>query len=165
VNDLGTTPDGVKDDAMGTVTSFNLDQALAPAGDIAGMFADLSAKFWDQPHIAADLIELCRLDLAVMHKAVAEQAERHPAAKGLSQAKVDAVLNENWRGNALFSASEKALLDFTEYYFMDPQSIPDEVAAAVVGHFGESGLVCLVEALGFIDSRIRLALVFSTLSA
>ena len=63
------------------------------------------------------------------------------------------------------SASEKALLDFTEYYFMDPQSIPDEVAAAVVGQCGENGLVCLVEALGFIDSRIRLALVYSTLSA
>ncbi len=150
---------------MGTVTSFNLDTVLAPAGAISGMYADLSAQFWDQPHIGPDLIELCRLDLAVMHQAVAEQAERHPAAKGLAQAKINAVLDENWRGNALFPAAEKALLDFTEYYFMDPQSIPDEVAAAVVGHFGESGLVCLVEALGFIDSRIRLALVFSTLSA
>ena len=150
---------------MGTVTSFNLDQTLVPAGEIAGMFADLSAKFWNLPHISPDLVELCRLDLAVMHKAVVEQAERHPAAAGLSQVKIDAVLDESWRGDARFSASEKALLDFTEYYFMDPQSIPDEIAAAVVGHFGEAGLVCLVEALGFIDSRIRLALVFSTLSA
>lgn len=150
---------------MGTVTSFTLDRELAPAGEIAGMFADLSAKFWNQPHIPADMIELTRLDLAVMHKAPAEQAERHPAAKTLSQAKIDAVLGERWRGNDLFSPAEKSLLDFTEYYFMDPQSIPDEVAAAVVGQFGESGLVCLVEALGFIDSRIRLALVYSTLSA
>jgi hypothetical protein len=150
---------------MGTVTSFNIDAKLAPAGEIAGMFAELSAKFWEQPHIPAEAIELCRLALAVMHKAPAEQAERHPAAKGLSQAKIDAVLGERWRASDLFSPAEKSLLNFTEYYFMDPQSIPDEVAAAVVGHYGENGLVCLVEALGFIDSRIRLALVYSTLSA
>ena len=150
---------------MGTVTSFNIDAKLAPAGEISGMFAELSAKFWDQPHIAANSIELCRLALAVMHKAPAEQAERHPSAKGLSQAKIDAVLGERWRASDLFSPTEKSLLNFTEYYFMDPQSIPDEVAAAVVGQCGENGLVCLVEALGFIDSRIRLALVYSTLSA
>jgi hypothetical protein len=150
---------------MGTVTSFNLDTNLTPAGDIARMYADLSAKFWDQPHISADSIELCRLALAVMHKAKAEQAERHPAAKALSQAKIDAVLGERWRGSDVFSPGEKALLNFTEYYFMDPQSIPDEVAASVVGHYQEKGLVCLVEALGFIDSRIRLALIYSTLTA
>ncbi len=150
---------------MGTVTSFDIDAQLAPAGKIAGMFADLSAKFWDQPHIPAVEIELCRLALAVMHKAPAEQAERHPSAKGLAQAKIDAVLGERWRASDMFSPAERSLLNFTEYYFMDPQSISDEVAAAVVGHYGENGLVCLVEALGFIDSRIRLALVYSTLSA
>jgi alkylhydroperoxidase family enzyme len=149
---------------MGTVTSFTIDEKLAPAGAIAGLFADLSAKFWDQPHIDAQSIELCRLALAVQHKAIAEQAERHPAAKGLPQAKIDAVLNENWRKEAGFTEAERALLDFTEYYFMDPQSIPDDVAAKVIGLHGENGLVCLVEALGFIDSRIRLSLMFSTLA-
>ena len=150
---------------MGTVTSFTLDEHLSPAGAISTMYADLSAQFWDQPHISAESIELCRLALAVMHKAPAEQAERHPAATDLPETKIDAVLGERWRRGDLVSPAEKSLLDFTEYYFMDPQSIPDEVAAAVVGHYGENGLVCLVEALGFIDSRIRLALVYSTLSA
>jgi len=146
---------------MGTVTSFTIDEKLAPAGAIAGLYADISAQFWDQPHLSAENIELCRLALAMQHRAKAEQAERHPAAKGLAQAKIDAVLNENWRKEGGFSDSERALLDFTEYYFMDPQSIPDEVAAKVVGLHGENGLVCLVEALGFIDSRIRLSLMFS----
>jgi alkylhydroperoxidase family enzyme len=150
---------------MATVTTFAIDAKLAPAGEIAGLFRDLCAQFWDQPHLSADLIELIRLDLAVMHRAKAEQALRHPAASGLDIAKIDAVLGENWRKSALFSDGEKALLDFTEYYYMDPQSIPDEVAAKVVGHYGENGLVCLVEALGFIDSRIRLSLIYSTLSA
>jgi len=32
-------------------------------------------------------------------------------------------------------------------------------------HFGEAGLVCLIEALGFIEGRIRLALMFTALGA
>jgi hypothetical protein len=151
--------------AMGTVTSFTIDEHLKPAGAIAGMYADLSAKFWDLPHLSPESIELSRLALAVMHKAEAEQAERHPSAAGMPQVKIDAVLNESWRKEPTFSVVERAVLDFTEYYYMDPQSIPDEVASKVVDLTGENGLVCLVEALGFIDSRIRLALMYSTLSA
>lgn len=150
---------------MAMVTSFTLDRHLAPAGEIAGMYADLSSRFWSLPYIPGELVELCRLALAVMHKAPAEQAERHPVAKTLSPAKIDAVLGERWRKSDQFSPAEKSALDFTEYYFMDPQSIPDEIAGAVIGHFGDAGLVCLVEALGFIDSRIRLALVYSSLTA
>jgi hypothetical protein len=152
-------------DPVGGDTSLSVDEHLAPAGDIAGMFAALSAQFWDQPHLSAELIELCRLDLAVLHRAPQEQAARHPAAAGLASAKIDAVLGESWRGSAMFSGGEKAALDFTEYYFLDPQSIPDPVAAAVLTHYGEAGLVCLVEALGFIDSRVRLALMYATLAA
>jgi hypothetical protein len=150
---------------MGSVTSFSVDDRLAAAGPIAQQFHDLSAKFWDLPHIPPELIELCRLDLAVMHKAEAEIAAHNPAVTNVLQAKIDAVLGERWRKDPAFSAAEKSVLDFTEYYFMDPQSIPDEIAAAVTGHWGESGLVCLVEALGFIDSRIRLALMFSAIPA
>jgi hypothetical protein len=155
---------GVAGITMDGVTSFTLDERLAPAGAIAEMFADLSARFWDQPHLPAGLIELSRLALAVLHRAPAEQALRHPAASDLAPAKIAAVLGEAWRGSGALSPAEKSALDFTEYYFMDPQSIPDEVAAAFMDHFGESGLVCLVEALGFIDSRIRLSLIYSTLS-
>ncbi len=150
---------------MGIVTSFNIDGQLAVAGSIAGQFRDLSALFWAQSHIPPALLELCRIDLALLHKAEAEQAQRNPAVPVIDQAKIDAVLSESWRKSPVLSAAEKAALDFTEYYFLDPQSIPDAVATAVVAHFGDSGLVCLVEALGFIDSRIRLALVYQTLSA
>jgi ATP/maltotriose-dependent transcriptional regulator MalT len=149
---------------MGNVTSFTLDDRLAVAGPIAAQFRDLAAQFWDQPHVPPALLELCRLDLAVLHKAEAEQAQRNPAVPVIDQARIDAVLGENWRKSPIFTAAEKAALDFTEYYFVDPQSIPDVVAGAVVGHFGEGGLVCLVEALGFIDSRIRLALIYSSVS-
>ena len=143
------------------VTSFDLDRNLAVAGPISGQFRDLAQKFWDQPHIPADLIELVRLDLAQMHRAEGETKLRHPKAAGLSEAKVKAVLDANWHRDPQFSASEKAVLNFAEYYFVDPESIPDDAAAAVVTHFSDSGLVCLVEALGFIDSRIRLAIIYS----
>jgi hypothetical protein len=41
----------------------------------------------------------------------------------------------------------------------------DELADGVKRHFGEAGLVCLIEALGFIEGRIRLALMFTALGA
>jgi hypothetical protein len=40
---------------------------------------------------------------------------------------------------------------------MDAQSIGDEQADEVKAHFGEPGLVLLIEALGCIDGRIRTA--------
>ena len=40
---------------------------------------------------------------------------------------------------------------------MDAQAITDELSAAVVAHYGEPGLVALIEALGFMDGRMRLA--------
>jgi hypothetical protein len=52
-------------------------------------------------------------------------------------------------------------LNFTEWYHVDPRSIPDEVAGEVIERLGQSGFVALLEALGFIDGRIRIALMFS----
>ena len=55
------------------------------------------------------------------------------------------------------------MLAFTEIYAQGPEFITDELATEITGHFGDAGLVCLIEALGFIDARIRLALVFNRL--
>jgi len=56
-----------------------------------------------------------------------------------------------------FSAAERAVLEFTELFWMDAQSIDDAAAEAVAAHHGEAGLVLLIEALGLIDGRIRAA--------
>ncbi|MGD9598223.1 MAG: hypothetical protein AB7G76_11615 [Steroidobacteraceae bacterium] len=48
-------------------------------------------------------------------------------------------------------------------YGQDPQAITDELAGAVKAHFGETGLVALIEALGVIDGRIRLAMMLGAL--
>ena len=57
--------------------------------------------------------------------------------------------------------------------FEDSAAVIDEelkraqqkLADGVKRHFGEAGLVCLIEALGFIEGRIRLALMFTALGA
>ena len=63
------------------------------------------------------------------------------------------------------SAAEQAVLEFAEIYAQDPGALTDELADGVKRHFGEAGLVCLIEALGFIEGRIRLALMFTALGA
>jgi alkylhydroperoxidase family enzyme len=147
------------------VTSLDLDKQLAAAGPISGLFRELADKFFDQPHIPSDLMELVRLDLAYMHRSDAEMAARRPEGRALSKGKIDAVLTGNWHRDSQFSEAERAVLNFAEYYFVDPETIPDQAAFAVSRHFGDSGLVCLIEALGFIDARIRLALIYSTKEA
>ncbi|MBK7729731.1 MAG: hypothetical protein IPJ33_14905 [Gammaproteobacteria bacterium] len=73
------------------------------------------------------------------------------------------LLTGNYFRDPQFSPAERAVLEFTEIYAQDPAAISDDLADAVKEHFGETGLMCLIEALGFIDGRIRLALIFSTL--
>jgi alkylhydroperoxidase family enzyme len=66
----------------------------------------------------------------------------------------------NWDTDSRFSDAERACLAFTEVYAMDTQAITDELAAAVKLHVGDAGLVLLVEALGILDGRIRLSLLW-----
>lgn len=63
------------------------------------------------------------------------------------------------------SSAEHAALEFAEVYGQDPEAITDQLAAAVKAHFGEAGLVALIEALGMIDGRIRLGMMLGPLLA
>jgi hypothetical protein len=51
-------------------------------------------------------------------------------------------------------------LAFTEVYAMDAQALTDTLAADVKTHFGDAGLVLLVEALGILDGMTRLSLLW-----
>jgi len=66
----------------------------------------------------------------------------------------------NWDTDSRYSAMERACLAFTEVYAMDTQAITDELAEAVKLHVGDAGLVLLVEALGILDGRTRLSLLW-----
>jgi hypothetical protein len=145
--------------AASDATSLNLDRHLAQAGSAAASFARLWQRLWLQPYVSADLLEMCRLTLARLHRDQLEFAAHNPqaGAAALSPERRAAVLGGDSQRSPLFSPREKAVLLFCECYGLDAQSIGDEVAEAAKAHLGEAGLVFLIEALGCLDGRIRTA--------
>jgi alkylhydroperoxidase family enzyme len=144
-------------------TSDNLIEKLRVAGDAAVPFEEVWRAIWKQPHVPAATLELCRLNLARLHRAEAELKLRMPLPSGskISDEKIAGLLRENWMKDPLFTETERAVLNFTEWYHVNPQGIPDDVANRVIEHLGPSGFIALIEALGFIDGRIRVALIYS----
>jgi hypothetical protein len=145
-------------------TSLDLGQTLAAAGSSATAFEAMWDALWHQPALPPALLELCRLRLAQLHRADSELARNNPAVS-VAPEKINSLLHGDYARDGLFSAAELAVLDFAEVYAQDPAALSDEQAAAVKEHFGEKGLVVLVKALGFIDGRIRMARLFTQLSA
>jgi hypothetical protein len=88
------------------ITSANLSESLASAGDVAAPFEDLWQAIWNQPHVAADTLELCRLNLARLHRASAELAFRMPLADPIAEEKISSLLREHWMKDAAFSPTE-----------------------------------------------------------
>ncbi len=148
-------------------TSLDLDPQLAVAGGPAASFARLSASLWQQRYLSTELLELCRLTLARLHRDETEIAALNPhLAQGQPGAqRRAAVLAGATYQSPAFSAMEKAVLLFTECYALDAQSIADEVAQQAKDHLGEPGLVFLIEALGCLDARIRAARCLRDLAA
>ena len=149
-----------------TVTSLDLDGPLAAAGSPAACFATLWQRLWSQPYVAPELLELCRLTLARLHRDKEEVAARNPYVSpgAPSPERRERVLAGD-TGSPLFSERERAVLAFTEVYGLDAQSLTDELAASVSEHLGEAGLVFLIEALGCLDGRMRAARCLRDLSA
>ena len=145
-----------------TLTSASIGQRLKAAGPATEDLDAVWHALWRQPHIPAATLELCRLLLARRHQAEAELALRMPEAR-IPEDKIAALIADRWASDPRFTEADRAALDFTDYFHVDSQSIPDEVADAVIRHFGENGLVALIEGLSFTDGRLRLALVFQGL--
>lgn len=135
--------------------------------DYAGVVAELPtilpayealyASFWQQSHIDTQCLELCRLRLAQLHRC---EPEWFGHACTVSAAQREALAN--WPGSELFSAAHRACLAFAEVYAMDAQAITDDQAEAVKSHYGDAGLVALIEALGVFDGMTRLTLMLGT---
>jgi hypothetical protein len=130
-------------------------QVLAAMPELAERYAELYAQLWALPHIPASSLELCRLRLAQLHKSAVEwqksEAELAPGQRLALAA---------WPASELFSAAERACLEFAEVYAMDTQAITDAQAESVKEHYGDAGLVALVEALGLFDGMTRLSLLW-----
>ena len=141
---------------MGWVSSGDdRDSTIGEIAELAAPFAALYASLWTQRHVPADILELCRLRLAQLHQCAVElqrQEIRIPAKKSERLAQ--------WDADPIFSPAERACLAFTEVYAMDTQALTDQHADAVKMHFGDAGLVLLVEALGILDGMTRLSLLW-----
>ena len=141
---------------MGWVNSGDdRDSTIGELAELAAPFSALYAALWTQRHVPADVLELCRLRLAQLHQCAVE-LQRHeidiPAEKSEYLA--------HWDTDPIFSPAERACLAFTEVYAMDTQALTDQHADAVKIHFGDAGLVLLVEALGILDGMTRLSLLW-----
>ena len=131
------------------------ESTLAAAPNFAEKFSALYGSFWSQTHIDSVTLELCRLRLAQLHGSDVDWQREDVL--------VDVTKRENlagWVNYSAFSEAERACLGFTEIYAGDAQSISDEQAAAVKLHYGDAGLVALVEALGIFDGMTRLSLLW-----
>jgi hypothetical protein len=148
---------------MTAINSLTLDSQLSRAGPAAETFAGLWQTLWRQTYIKPEELELCRLTFARLHADEEELAAPNAFAPVLSAPRRQAVLAGKALESADFTPSEKAILLFSEYYWLDPQSITDEAADHVKKYYGEPGLVFLIESLGVIDGRIRTARVLRDL--
>jgi hypothetical protein len=144
-------------------TSITLDGAVTSAGNAARAFESMWQALWSQDRIPPPLLELCRLRLAQMHRAAAELEARNPGVP-VSAERRDSVLRGHYPADAQFSPGEVAVLSLAEVYAQDPAAITDEMASAVKRIYGDEGLIVLIEALGFIDGRIRMARLMNALA-
>jgi len=141
---------------MGWVSSGDdRDSTIGELAELAAPFSALYESLWTQRHVPADVLELCRLRLAQLHQCAVELQRQEigiPAKKSERLAQ--------WDTDPIFSPAERACLAFTEVYAMDTQALTDQHADAVKMHFGDAGLVLLVEALGILDGMTRLSLLW-----
>lgn len=146
--------------------SRSLTAALARSGgELARRHEALWKAIWQQGCVPGPILELCRLRLARLHGAAREFEASPPPGPpaGVDAGKIAGVLAGRWIREPCFSPAERAALEFAEIYGQDPQAITDELADEVKTHFGEAGLVALIEALGVIDGRIRLGMMLGAL--
>ena len=133
--------------------SFADLMALRPnlAADVAA-FSDL---LWHAPGTDPVTLELCRLRVAQLHGARSALAERRPEAKaaGLSEDRIARLAD--YGSDPAFSARERACLELSELFVMDPSAIDDATFVAVREALGEQGTVALLEALAVFDGFSR----------
>jgi hypothetical protein len=145
-------------------TSLTLGNAVADSRVPARAFETMWQALWSQSRVPSPVLELCRLRLAQMHGAAHELEVEHPATR-IGAGRRESVLCGRFAGDGQFSRGEVAALSLAEVYAQDPAAITDDMADDVKAIYGDAGLVVLIEALGFIDGRIRMARLMNALAA
>jgi len=128
------------------------EQLIEQAPFLKQQFQDFYSSFWQLPYIPAQTLELCRLRLAQLHQSETEFKR--------VEVELAASLRDNlsqWSKSDSFDDAQKAALAFAEVYAMDPQAITDVLADDVKAHYGDAGLVALIEALGLFYGLTRVS--------
>jgi alkylhydroperoxidase family enzyme len=101
------------------------------------------------------LVELARLRLAQLVESHFDKALRSiPAFEaGLTEQKIAALTD--YPTSELFTAQEKAVLEFTEQFAMASSSISDEDCARLQEHLSATEFIYLIKALGAADQFAR----------
>lgn len=128
------------------------EQLIQQAPFLSEQFQAFYSSFWQLPYIPAQTLELCRLRLAQLHQS---ETEFNRVEIELASSLRDHL--SQWSKSEKFSDAEKAALAFAEVYAMDPQAITDALADDVKAHYGDAGLVALIEALGLFYGLTRVS--------
>jgi len=123
--------------------------------DLGQKFDLFYASFFDLPQLPAETVELCRLRLAQLHRCEAEWQRREIAVEERKRESL-----HQWNTDEQLTPAQRACIAFTEVYAMDASAITDELADAVKLHYGDSGLVALIQALGIFDGLTRMSLLW-----
>lgn len=116
-------------------------------------YADLENQIWDG-RIDAQLLEVCRVRIASLHRCAAELAAER-ADIGAKRAAI-----AQWPTSPLFDDRERALLRFTEQFVIDAQGVSDEDAAGVTAVLSGPELAAFTTAIATFDAvnRFKVAL-------
>ncbi|MEZ5570100.1 MAG: hypothetical protein R3E54_17475 [Halioglobus sp.] len=132
---------------------------LAPVlPPMSGAYQRLVEALWEQTHVPSEVLELCRLRLAQLHRSEADWQRQERALAPRLREQLS-----RYTSSDAFDEGSRACLAFAEVYAMDASAISDAQASAVQAHYGDAGLVLLIEALGLFDGLIRLNLLWGAL--
>jgi alkylhydroperoxidase family enzyme len=106
------------------------------------------------------IVELARLRMAAMFGSTFAQALRYrPAiAAGLSEDKIAAL--SQYGDSPMFTAQERACLEFAEHFAIQASSIGDEEVARLQDAMGPEAMIYFVKALSVMDQLLRSTVAF-----
>lgn len=128
------------------------DGIVTEAPSLKNGFDAFYQSFHSQSYVPVQTLELCRLRVAQLHQSETEFARVDYSL----EPELKAALSQ-WSQSALYSEAEKLSLSFAEVYTMDPQAISDDDADGVKMHYGDAGLIVLIEALGVYYGMTRVS--------
>ncbi|MEO8692296.1 MAG: hypothetical protein ABI658_02205 [Acidimicrobiales bacterium] len=128
-----------------------LDELFAPLPKAHEHYRALDEQIWDG-RLDPALLELCRVRIAMLHRCGPQLALQR-ADIGAKRAAI-----AQWPTSPLFSATERAVLRFTEQYVIDAQGVSDADAAGVVGGLSGPEIADFTVAIGTFDAICRFTL-------